>query len=166
MAGNDLFRIMPIRLLGYGFPVGDVFGERYRDMNTRPFYLVGGCYIWAHCFHRAFRAYTISDNRFITASLPSHETNAVIAFFDTFIFETLASYLIPTLTSTCVYWLVDYLQGPKREGDSRARWPLPFIFALFTIIWFSGSVDRGVGHVMNDLIRPLYSARVDVLSSL
>ncbi|XP_059149604.1 mitochondrial fission process protein 1-like [Physella acuta] len=163
MAGHDPFRQMPVRLLGYGVPVGDLLSMTYGDVNASPFYLVGEFFIWGHCFHRALRAYNISENRFMSAFLPCYETNAVVALFDTFIWEVLASYLIPSLTSTCVYWLVDsLLSGSTR---SRSHRPIPFLFALITIPLLRATVDQGVDRLMHELIRPMYATKGDILAS-
>ncbi|GFS21260.1 mitochondrial fission process protein 1 [Elysia marginata] len=136
---QDPFRVVPVRHLGHGFAIAAAFGPTiYLDthdlLNT-----ISTGYIIVHAVHRGM---AVGGN-----SLGK-------VFFDTLIFDCLASALLPTFVTYHVRLFVRSIVSDTRVRCGIFRW-MPVVFSLASLAFTWVHIDQLVDRVLDQTIRTL-----------
>ena len=129
---RDRFREWPVRLLGYANEVGEAFRPLVPRWVVNISYATAGSYV-------------LTDAAWRASTAPS-EQSAAFEAFDTLVWQTLASVVIPGAAINRVVWMVGRLTA--------SRW-LPTAIGLGCIPLIVDPIDRGVEVGMDMGIRPL-----------
>lgn len=133
---------MPIRLLGYANEVGEAFRPLIPRRLVNASYATSGAYVLADT---AWTGSTVAK----TGKSELTQT-ALVEAFDTLLWQTLASVLIPGATINRVVWAV-------RRVGAESTW-LPTACGLASIPLIVHPIDHGVHRMMDVCIRPWYPA--------
>ncbi|XP_015261514.1 PREDICTED: mitochondrial fission process protein 1 [Gekko japonicus] len=155
----DLYRDTWVRYLGYANEVGESFRAIVPVSLVWTSYGVATAYVTADAIDKgkkALAAKSCGEGR---------TTRAAVAVVDTFIWQALASVVIPgfTINRTCAASL--YLMG------SMTRWPLSVrkwattAVGLSAIPFIIKPIDRSVDFLMDSSLRKLYSTEEKPSSS-
>ncbi|RUS83233.1 hypothetical protein EGW08_008997 [Elysia chlorotica] len=136
---HDPFIVVPVRHLGHGLAISAAFGPMIyldtRDLLSS----IGTGYIILHAIHKAVHASGSDFGK---------------VFFDTLIFDSLASALLPTILTYHVRWIVrDVVLGSSPRSDA-VRW-VPTAFSLASLVFTWSHIDNLVHDILNQTLRSL-----------
>uniref|UniRef100_A0A8D0DY09 Mitochondrial fission process protein 1 n=1 Tax=Salvator merianae TaxID=96440 RepID=A0A8D0DY09_SALMN len=144
----DLYRDTWVRYLGYANEVGESFRAIVPVSLVWASYGVATLYVTADAVDKGKKAAMSAEE--------SHARRATIAVVDTFVWQALASVIIPGFTINRICKASLYLMG------SMTRWPLPVrkwattAVGLSAIPFIIKPIDRSVDYLMDSSLRKLY----------
>ncbi|CAL1547817.1 unnamed protein product [Lymnaea stagnalis] len=154
---HDPFRTIPIRLIGYTFSVGQALSYGFDPEWSDPFFLLGIGFIGVHCVHRMSVIAQYNHDNLLAALHPTYLRDAFTAMYDTFIWEMLASFIVPSMITYGACRILDatlVLFG-RFTRPLRKRGPILISLALLPLMVVP--VDMVVDSFMNQCIRPHYA---------
>lgn len=155
----DLYRDTWVRYLGYANEVGESFRAIVPVSLVWTSYGVATAYVTADAIDKGKKALASKSCE------EGRTTRAAVAVVDTFIWQALASVVIPGFTINRICAASLYLMG------SLTRWPLSVrkwattAVGLSTIPFIIKPIDRSVDFLMDSSLRKLYSTEEKPSSS-
>ena len=125
-----------MRLIGYANEVGEAFRPLVPSWAVNATYATAGTYVVADAAWRS------------TSLPPGSARGPLVEATDTFVWQTLASVLIPGFTINRVVWAASKVT----VAGSR----LPTLAVLGSIPFIVHPIDHGVDWLLDTFLRPLY----------
>ena len=132
----DRLRQGTVRLIGYANEVGEAFRPLVPSWAVNATYATAGTYVVADAAWRS------------TSLPPGSARGPLVEATDTFVWQTLASVLIPGFTINRVVWAASKVT----VAGSR----LPTLAGLGSIPFIVHPIDHGVDWLLDTFLRPLY----------
>uniref|UniRef100_UPI0037E9B791 mitochondrial fission process protein 1 n=1 Tax=Semicossyphus pulcher TaxID=241346 RepID=UPI0037E9B791 len=147
----DIYRDTWVRFLGYANEVGEAFRALVPVSFVWGSYAVATAYVTADAVDKGKKAAVAHGDN------PGKTTRVAVAVVDTFVWQALASVIIPgfTINRVCAGSL--YLLGKS------TKWPLPVrkwtttAIGLSTIPFIISPIDRSVDFLLDSSLRKVYN---------
>ncbi|XP_055861640.1 uncharacterized protein LOC129921992 [Biomphalaria glabrata] len=144
---HDLFRMLPLRILGYGYAVGVGLRFRFCQNVQDSFKAVAISFVVCHTLNK------VQNEMFTTKQM-------VVVAADTLAFDTLAFLLLPTLTTYSVSRMVrSYIKKRKHYSKSLMHWA-PILASLLVLPIVACPLEAFAERIMTTSVRTLYSLPV------
>ncbi|XP_017263023.1 mitochondrial fission process protein 1 [Kryptolebias marmoratus] len=146
----DIYRDTWVRFLGYANEVGESFRALVPVSLVWATYAVSTAYVTADAVDKGKKAAVAHGDN------PGRTTRVAVAVVDTFVWQALASVIIPGFTINRVCAASLYLLGRT------TRWPLPVrkwtttAIGLSAIPFIITPIDRSVDFLLDSSLRKLY----------
>ncbi|XP_035762766.1 mitochondrial fission process protein 1 [Neolamprologus brichardi] len=146
----DIYRDTWVRFLGYANEVGEAFRALVPVSLVWGSYAVATAYVTADAVDKGKKAAVAHGDN------PGRTTRVAVAVVDTFVWQALASVIIPGFTINRVCATSLYLLGRT------TRWPLPVrkwtttAIGLSTIPFIITPIDRSVDYLLDSSLRKVY----------
>ncbi|GFN99446.1 mitochondrial fission process protein 1 [Plakobranchus ocellatus] len=137
----DPFRHIPVRNLGHGYPIAEALGDTTPQVTSDFFTSVAASYILLHAIHRGLHA--------------GGGPLLVTTFFDTLIFDGLASAIVPSFITFHVRAITTAICGEIKVPQMVRKWG-PVVAGVATLALTWKHIDRMVDELMNQTIRTFY----------
>lgn len=147
----DIYRDTWVRLLGYANEVGESFRALVPVSLVWGSYAVATAYVTADAVDKGKKAAVAHGDN------PGKTTQVAVAVVDTFVWQALASVIIPGFTINRVCAASLFLLGRT------TKWPLPVrkwtttAIGLSTIPFIITPIDRSVDFLLDSSLRKVYS---------
>ncbi|XP_054612954.1 mitochondrial fission process protein 1 [Dunckerocampus dactyliophorus] len=146
----DIYRDTWVRFLGYANEVGEAFRALVPSSLVWGSYAVATAYVAADALDKGKKAAVAHGDN------PGQKTRVVAAVADTFVWQALASVIIPGFTINRVCAASLHLLGRT------TKWPLPVrkwtttAIGLSTIPFIITPIDRSVDFLLDSSLRKVY----------
>ncbi|XP_038137955.1 mitochondrial fission process protein 1 [Cyprinodon tularosa] len=146
----DIYRDTWVRFLGYANEVGEAFRALVPVSFVWGSYAVSTAYVTADAVDKGKKAAVVHGDN------PGRTTRVAVAVVDTFVWQALASVIIPGFTINRVCAASLYLLGRTN------KWPLPVrkwtttAIGLSTIPFIITPIDRSVDFLLDSSLRKVY----------
>ncbi|XP_061888246.1 mitochondrial fission process protein 1 [Entelurus aequoreus] len=146
----DIYRDTWVRFLGYANEVGEAFRALVPSSVVWGSYAVATVYVAADALDKGKKAAAAHGDN------PGQKTRVVAAVADTFLWQALASVIIPGITINRVCAASLHLLGRT------TRWPLPVrkwtttAIGLSTVPFIITPIDRSVDYLLDASLRKMY----------
>ncbi|XP_034565734.1 mitochondrial fission process protein 1 isoform X1 [Notolabrus celidotus] len=147
----DIYRDTWVRFLGYANEVGEAFRALVPKSAVLGSYAVATVYVTADAVDKGKKAAVAHGDN------PGKTTRVAVAVVDTFVWQALASVIIPgfTINRVCAASLYMLKKSTK--------WPLPVrkwtttAIGLSTIPFIITPIDRSVDYLLDSSLRKIYN---------
>uniref|UniRef100_G3PX07 Mitochondrial fission process protein 1 n=1 Tax=Gasterosteus aculeatus TaxID=69293 RepID=G3PX07_GASAC len=146
----DIYRDTWVRFLGYANEVGEAFRAQVPVSFVRGTYAVATVYVTADAVDKGKKAAAAHGDK------PGRATRVAAAVVDTFVWQALASVIVPGFTINRVCAASLHLLART------TKWPLPVrkwtttAIGLSTIPFIITPIDRSVDFLLDSSLRKLY----------
>mmetsp|Transcript_10298 Transcript_10298/g.11832 ORF Transcript_10298/g.11832 Transcript_10298/m.11832 type:complete len:159 (-) Transcript_10298:847-1323(-) len=148
----DVWRETSVRYLGYANEIGEAFRPVFPKF-VRPSYALAFGYCIGDTVDKAYKTCQQS-----AGNVSYHKV--ALTCFDTLLWQTLASVLIPGFTINKVVKLTQYAVNHTAGGRTGFRMFLPTVFGLSCIPIIIKPIDEFVDLSLDSLVRPFYPDHV------
>lgn len=147
----DIYRDTPVRLLGYANEIGEAFRALVPVSLVWGTYAVATAYVTADAVDKGKKAAVAHGDN------PGKTTRVAVAVVDTFVWQALASVIIPGFTINRVCAASLYLLGRTTKWPLAARKWTTTAIGLSTIPFIITPIDRSVDFLLDSSLRKVYN---------
>ncbi|XP_034061391.1 mitochondrial fission process protein 1 [Gymnodraco acuticeps] len=147
----DIYRDTWVRFLGYANEVGEAFRALVPKSFVWGSYAVATVYVTADAVDKGKKAAVAHGDN------PGKTTRVAVAVVDTFVWQALASVIIPGFTINRVCAASLHLLGKTTKLPLPVRKWTTTAIGLSTIPFIISPIDRGVDYLLDASIRKVYN---------
>ncbi|KAM9793793.1 mitochondrial fission process protein 1 [Syngnathus typhle] len=146
----DIYRDTWVRFLGYANEVGEAFRALVPVSLVRASYVVATAYVSADAVDKGKKAAAAHGDE------PGQKTRVATAVMDTFVWQALASIVVPGFTINRVCAATLYLLGRTTKLPLPVRKWTTTAVGLSIIPFIISPIDRSVDHLLDSSLRKVY----------